>query len=83
MKVVIELDRTFVWQPERFDERRHIGRRYVEVNEQLLSKYHEISELFWTIQNQLEHAYRHQEKLTPYMDSPYMTDEQRKQRTGE
>lgn len=72
MKVYFDLEQRFIWDPS---DRSFYDREPIEIDDHMLAEYREVAQRFWLFQEQFEHMYRHQEKLTPFADSPYANNE--------
>lgn len=66
-QVHIEIESGWRWIP---DQPRQ-GQRTVEVPAELLERYRHVAAAFYELQEYLEHAFRAQEGLTPFENSPF------------
>ena len=65
--VHIEIEQGWKWWPEHPDP----GEKTVEVPDDILAKFQAVAAEYFQLQEYLEHAYRHQEGLQPYLLSPF------------
>jgi len=64
-RVTIDLEQGWIFYPV-LDEAGPI-----EIPEEWLKRYDEVSSEFFKMRSHLEHCYRHQNGLKPYFDSPF------------
>lgn len=79
MKVVIEMDDGWRWWPvdeenpgwNRIDRALKTRKAAVEVDPEWFAQYQRVNAQYYKMQEQLEHLYRHQEGLEPFLQSPF------------